>query len=215
MGGQTPSPRPIHSEISTFQGTSMSTSAKIVQARSHGACELCQSTNNTSVYDIPSGSKSPADPALMVCATCLQQIESSADLDANHWRCLNESMWSEVPAVKVISWRLLNRLSQHGWAQDLIGQLYLEDELLAWAQDDGAEKQSSGGGAVAKDSNGNVLSDGDSVTLIKDLEVKGAGFTAKRGTLVKNISLTNNPEQIEGRVNGTQIVLLTRFLKKA
>jgi len=51
--------------------------------------------------------------------------------------------------------------------------------------------------------------------LIKDLDVKGAGFTAKRGTAVRNISLTSNPEHIEGRVNGTRIVLLTCFLKKS
>ncbi|NBU22117.1 PhnA domain protein, partial [bacterium] len=65
------------------------------------------------------------------------------------------------------------------------------------------------------DSFGNILSNGDSVTLIKDLDVKGANFTAKRGTVVKNISLTADPTQIEGRVNGTQIVLLTQYLKKS
>jgi len=68
---------------------------------------------------------------------------------------------------------------------------------------------------VTKDSKGTVVQSGDSVILIKDLEVKGAEFTAKRGTLVKNINLTENSEQIEGRVNGMQIVLLTKFLKKA
>ena len=50
---------------------------------------------------------------------------------------------------------------------------------------------------------------------MKSGEVKGAGFTAKRGTAVRNISLTENPEQIEGRVNGVKIVLLTCFLKKS
>jgi protein PhnA len=57
---------------------------------------------------------------------------------------------------------------------------------------------------------------GDTVTLIKDLNVKGAGFTAKRGTAVRNISLVpDNPEHIEGRVNGQQIVILTKFVKKS
>jgi len=64
------------------------------------------------------------------------------------------------------------------------------------------------------DSNANVLNTGDSVIIIKDLEVKGAGFTAKRGTVVKNISLSENKHQIEGKVNGTRIVLLSKFLKK-
>jgi protein PhnA len=61
-----------------------------------------------------------------------------------------------------------------------------------------------------------VLASGDSVTLIKDLEVKGAGFTAKRGTAVRTISLVQeNPEHIEGRVNGQRIVILTKFVKKS
>ena len=66
-----------------------------------------------------------------------------------------------------------------------------------------------------RDAVGNVLADGDQVTLIKDLEVKGGGFTAKRGTLVKGIRLTNNPLHIEGKVNGVQIVLVAAYLKKA
>jgi protein PhnA len=53
------------------------------------------------------------------------------------------------------------------------------------------------------------------VTLIKDLEVKGAGFTAKRGTAVRDIRLTSNPKHIEGKVNGVQIVLVAAYLKKA
>ena len=65
------------------------------------------------------------------------------------------------------------------------------------------------------DSHGAELKSGDSVTLIKDLDVKGAGFTAKRGTLVKDIRLADDPELIEGRVNKTVIYLRTEFLKKA
>ena len=61
-----------------------------------------------------------------------------------------------------------------------------------------------------------VLEAGDTVTLIKDLNVKGANFTAKRGTAVRNISLVpDNAEHIEGRVNGQQIVILTQFVKKS
>ena len=69
---------------------------------------------------------------------------------------------------------------------------------------------------IVKDSNGTILSNGDSVTLIKDLKVKGTSVTLKRGTLVKNIRLTDNAEEIEcnaDRVRG--LVLKTCFLKKA
>jgi protein PhnA len=66
-----------------------------------------------------------------------------------------------------------------------------------------------------KDSNGTLLNEGDSVTLIKDLKVKGSSLTLKRGTMVKNIRLTNRPQEIEGRAGGSTMVLKTEFLKKA
>lgn len=65
-----------------------------------------------------------------------------------------------------------------------------------------------------KDSNGSILVDGDSVTLIKDLKVKGSSLTLKRGTVVKKIKLSDNEQEIDCRVNGSSIVLRTEFLKK-
>jgi len=135
-------------------------------------------------------------------------------MDVNHWHCLNGSMWSQVPAVQVMAWRMLKRLSTESWAQDLLDMLYLDDETKAWAEA-GMATQQDDDTTPTLDSNGNQLHDGDTVTIIKDLEVKGAGFTAKRGTSVRNITLTSNPEQIEGRVNCVRIVLLTCFFKKA
>ena len=67
----------------------------------------------------------------------------------------------------------------------------------------------------AKDSNGNLLVDGDSVSVIKDLKVKGSSDVIKRGTMVKNIRLTDNPAEIDCRVNKTTMVLRTEFVKKA
>jgi protein PhnA len=123
-------------------------------------------------------------------------------------------MWSQVPAVQVIVWRLLNQLNTEPWAQDLLDMLYLEDDTLAWAKT--GANQDSLPTVDHKDSNGALLNDGDTVTLTKDLNVKGVSFTAKRGTAVRNISLVeDNPEQLEGRVNGTQIVILTKFVKRA
>lgn len=65
-----------------------------------------------------------------------------------------------------------------------------------------------------KDSNGNILNEGDSVTIIKDLKVKGSSSTLKRGTVVKNIRLTSTPQEIEGKVEKVMMVLKTEFLKK-
>lgn len=68
---------------------------------------------------------------------------------------------------------------------------------------------------IAKDSNGNILQEGDSVTVIKDLKVKGSSMVIKRGTLVKNIRLTDSNEEVEARVNKSAMVLRAEFLKKA
>ena len=65
-----------------------------------------------------------------------------------------------------------------------------------------------------KDSNGNILSEGDNVTVIKDLKVKGSSSVIKRGTVVKNIRLTDDEKEIEGKVEKTVMVLKTEFLKK-
>lgn len=67
---------------------------------------------------------------------------------------------------------------------------------------------------VAKDSNGTELIDGDAVTVIKDLKVKGSSMVIKRGTKVKSIRLTENPEEVDCKIDGSSIVLKTCFLKK-
>ena len=179
--------------------------------RSNGVCELCAATEHLSVYEIPPSDGSAAQ-SILVCPTCLEQIEDPGKMDPNHWRCLNDSMWSEVPAVQVMAYRLLTRIAAEGWPQDLLDMLYMEPETKTWADAWGGDTADNA--EPVRDSNGTVLEAGDSVTIIKDLDVKGAGFTAKRGTVVKNISLNGIEGQIEGRVNGTRIVLLSKFLKK-
>jgi protein PhnA len=66
-----------------------------------------------------------------------------------------------------------------------------------------------------KDSNGSLLNEGDNVTVIKDLKVKGSSSVIKRGTVVRKIRLTDNENEVEGRVDKTVMVLKTEFLKKA
>jgi len=188
--------------------------------RSGSKCELCGAESNLSIYEVPPVTDSSADKSILACDTCQTQINNPDQMDANHWRCLNDSMWNTEPAVQVMAWRLLTRLSSESsqsnkvWPQDLLDMLYLEDDVKAWAEA-GLETSAESDNTPTKDSNGTTLIAGDTVTLIKDLVVKGAGFTAKRGTVVKNISLTDNPEHIEGRVNGTRIVLVSAFLKKS
>ena len=170
--------------------------------RCGGVCELCSSDVDLSAYIVE-----PKDEEIVVCSTCLNSISNPLE-NEKHWNCLSDAMWSEVPAVIVVSYRLLSKLK----AQDKLDMMYMEDDVLEWAKDVIEEVQEDV--KPTRDSNGAILSEGDTVTIIKDLVVKGAGFTAKRGTLVKRIMLTENPEHIEGKVNGTQIVLLAKYLKK-
>ncbi|MDX7836526.1 PhnA domain-containing protein [Aeromonas caviae] len=187
----------------------------ILQARANAKCELCGAEHALTAFPVPHSPASDDDHSVALCATCRGQLEQPDTTEVNHWRCLGDSMWSQVPAVQVMAWRQLKALVARGelWAQDMLDMMYMEDEVKAWA--DAGVTSDDDDSVPTVDSNGAVLVEGDSVTLIKDLDVKGAGFTAKRGTLVKGIRLTNNPLHIEGKVNGMQIVLVTAYLKKA
>ena len=188
---------------------------KELHSRSESKCELCSATNDLTVYDVPPDSNNSPEKSILVCKTCKEQIENPETMDPNHWRCLNDSMWSQVPAVQIMAWRMLMRLSSEGWPQDLLDMLYLDDELLTWAQATG-EGVSNDDKIIHKDSNGAILNNGDTVVITKDLVIKGANFTAKRGTAVRKISLVpDSPREIEGKVEGQLIVLATRFLKKS
>lgn len=188
---------------------------KELNIRSNSTCELCTSSNELSSFEVtPPQNNGRIDDFIFVCQTCKSQLENAELIDANHWRCLNDSMWSEIPAVQVMAWRMLNRLKAEGWPQDLLDMMYLDEETLAWAKasGDGVDEEDL---VFHKDSNGVRLQSGDTVVLIKDLNVKGGGFTAKRGTSVRNISLVNdNPEHIEGKVNDQTIVILTQYVRK-
>jgi protein PhnA len=94
------------------------------------------------------------------------------------------------------------------------------DEARAWLTQmhgvfQGGESAETGAGRAVKDSNGAVLSEGDSVQVIKDLKVRGGSSDLKRGTLIKKIHLIDDAENIECRVDGSTLVLKTCFLKKA
>lgn len=187
-----------------------------LRERSGSACELCNGEDNLQPYNVPPVS-GDIDKSILVCQTCIEQINGTRKMDVSHWRCLNNSIWSPVPAVQVMAWRLLNALRHEGWPLDLLEMLYLDDETLSWAKSTiQAEDLARDEKILHKDSNGAILQAGDSVVLIKDLDVKGGGFTAKRGTTVREISLVeDNASQIEGRVNGQQIVILTQYVKKS
>jgi len=162
-------------------------------------CPLC--TTDVPLIEIPV-TGGLADASIDICAAC-----ADPDTPADHFRPLASTMWTEDAAVQVFAARTLKRLDTD-WSRDLAEQLYLDEETQAWADNQAAATNH-------KDSNGVPLATGDTVVLIKDLNVKGAGFTAKRGTAVHKISLVpDNDAHIEGRVEGQRIVILTEFVKK-
>lgn len=183
-----------------------------LQARSGGKCELSGRTDEVVVYSIPPDSY--PDNEVVISKLLLEQLEGTAPFNAEDWRFLPDVMWSEIPAVQVLAWRALNRLKSEGWAADALDILYLEDDTLTWAKAAPIAEETTGP-FVHKDANGNVLLNGDSVVLTKTLDVKGSSISAKLGTVVRNIRLVeDNPEQIEGRVEGQLIVILTKYLRK-
>ena len=188
----------------------MSISRELIK-RCEDKCELCGNEENLATYIVSPKTGEKLEEQISACHTCITQIESD-DLDKNHWRCLNESMWNTEPAVQVVSYRMLHRLNEEVWAQDAINMIYMEADTMEWAQD-GIEDESEK--IIHKDANGNILENGDTITLIQDLNVKGAGFTAKRGAAMRRIRLSHdNPEHIEGKIDGQHIVLLTKYVKK-
>jgi len=166
-----------------------------------------------SVYAVPPA-KHP-DNSILICDACLAQIAKGAETDAQYWHFLGEAMWSEVPAVQVVAWRILSRLKNESWAAANLDMLYLDEEAMAWAEAMGEDDGPAAVAAVHQDSLGNELQSGDTVVLTRSLDVKGSSLNAKMGTVVKNIRLvTDNTEQVEGKIEGQQIVILTKYLRK-
>jgi protein PhnA len=187
---------------------------KLLIERSGNKCELCGSDNDLKLYEVLPQSSATADNCILICSKCRAQIEKKEDLDSNHWKCLTTSMWSEVPGVQITAWRMLNRLREESWATESLDMMYLDDATLAWAKATGDHENDSTV-ELHRDCNGAILQAGDTIVLTKSLDVKGTTLNAKMGTVVKNIRLVEgNTEQIEGKIEGQVIVILTKYVRK-
>jgi protein PhnA len=186
-----------------------------ISERSGQVCELSGVKGKLMVYAVPPADEADSNKSIYISEKCINQLKKKEELDPEFWKgFLKESMWSEVPAVQVASWRMLNRLKNETWAMEALEIMYLDDELLEWAKAMGDHEEAVEVD-IHKDSNGVELKNGDSVVLIKSLDVKGSTINAKMGTPVRNIKLVaDNPEQIEGKIEGQQIVILTKFVRK-
>jgi protein PhnA len=183
-------------------------------ARSGNACELCKSTSHPALYEVSHAAFRDEESCLWLCNNCSAQIEKKAELDHNHWRFLSDAIWNEIPGVQVIAWRMLNRLKADSWAMESLDMMYLDEDRLAWAKAAG-DHENDDAVMLHRDSNGAQLLDGDAVVLTKSLDVKGSSVNARVGTVIRNIRLVkDNTEQIEGRIENQQIVILTKYLRK-
>ncbi|ODP96181.1 hypothetical protein BZG13_10305 [Salinivibrio sp. ML323] len=180
-----------------------------LQARSGGQCELCASQDNLSVYDVPYSPDTTANSCVLVCGTCHDQLQHPDNIDVNHWRCLSESMWSQEPAVQVVAYRQLSRLSSESWAQDNLDMMYMEDDVRKWAET-GQDIEE----VKVLDANGVALQKGDDVTVIKDLPVKGSSQVIKQGTVIRGINLTDDPTHVQGKVNGQTLFVIAEFCRR-
>lgn len=154
----------------------------------------------------------PGDDSAPLCAVCAAGLSGDI-IPGPRWRCLSDAIWADDEATKIAAYRLLQALPGEAWAVEALEGAYLDPEVLARAT---AGSDAAPAGAEHRDSNGALLAAGDTVMLIKDLPVKGSSMVAKRGTAVRGIRLVpDNAAQIEGRVNGQQIVILCQYVKKS
>ena len=166
--------------------------------RSGGQCEFCNATEQLASVTLTD------DDQILLCLICRGEL----DAPKGHWHCLQGAAWSEVPSVQVAVWQKLAEIDE-AWAADTREMMVVDPEALSRLASVNQPQD------IHRDSNGMQLAHGDTVVLVKDLPVKGAGFTAKRGTAVRNIGLVpDNAAHIEGRVDGQRIVILTEFVKR-
>jgi protein PhnA len=186
---------------------------KALLTRSNGHCEICMEQSELQAYAIsPFTIQDATDKHVALCNTCYVQCAGSEIIDTHRMRALSGSIWSETSAVKVLSYKILQKLQEHDWAQECLDGAYLTEEEIAWAN---AEIAAAASVVVHKDAYGAVLHSGDTVLLTENLNVRGTNFIAAKGTKVQKIKLVHdNEEQIEGKIDGSTIVILTKFVRK-
>lgn len=110
--------------------------------RAKSKCEL---TGESGVplrpYEVPPHADAPAlDRTILVSESCLAALDRPRTLAGQAWRCLAETVWSEIPAVQVVAWRMLHVLAKkEDWARDALEGVFLDPEVQAWAEQEPLE----------------------------------------------------------------------------
>jgi protein PhnA len=127
------------------------------------ACDLCAAPDASLV------SLAPGQDTARLCVVCAVAVTGDT-APGPRWRCLSDAIWSDQPGIQIAAWRVLSGLASEDWAADLLDSVYLDPEVLVRAMAGQADAASA---VTHRDSNGVVLAAGDTVTLVKDLPVKG------------------------------------------
>ncbi len=128
----------------------------VLNKRSEHKCELCKAEGMLNLYEVPYSPDRSEDSCIMICSRCLAQLEKKEEPDTTHWNFLTGTIWSEIPAVQIVSWRMLNRFRNESWAADSLDMMYLDDEKLAWAKATGDHENDSAVD-LHRDANGHIL----------------------------------------------------------
>lgn len=180
---------------------------KNLAARCDATCELCNNKPAQHAFLLSPKTEEIPENQVALCDECLINIESKDKAD--YWRILEGSIWNPQPSVQALSYRLLQSYQSEEWANDVINSIELDENIVQWAM------SAFEVATVHRDAFGNELLSGDTVVLTQNLNVKGTSFTAPKGTIVKKIRLvSDNTEQIEGKINEQLIVILTKYVKK-
>jgi protein PhnA len=187
---------------------------KSLLERANNSCEICsQTSTDLNIYTVPTHNFNTDADVVILCNNCNAGITNNDYANAENFRGIQGSIWSETSSVKVLSYKIAQQLLTIDWAQEVVDSAYLTEEELAWAN---SEAEATANIVVHKDAYGAVLQSGDNILLTENLNVKGTNFIAPKGTKVPKIRLVaDNAEQIEGKIEGSTIVILTKFVRKS
>lgn len=105
--------------------------------RSGSSCELCGADGiSLGIYEFPPVPRTPDyDRCLLICDVCREQLDSPSKMNADHWRCLNNTVWSDTAVIQALSIRMLKNIArEHNWAEDLLEQVFPDPEVEAMAE---------------------------------------------------------------------------------
>ncbi|MBK1877399.1 hypothetical protein [Pelagicoccus mobilis] len=108
---------------------------KDLTRRAGSKCELCEASGVAlRPYEVPPEEEVPTlENCVFACDTCREQLENPKRMDAGHWRCACQSVWSEVPAAQVVAARVLDRLGKEElWAREALEDVYFDEEVEEW-----------------------------------------------------------------------------------